>query len=456
MSSRVTLEAVDDFRSDVVAVVRDYARRLKHLRYADIRVEVSEGKAAADFFKGLFTTALGEGEIITRISFPVPGKFAYVKFSNPASRYALVGVAVAQTGSEVRVAVTGAGNVEVGLRVMADDLSPLPASVLAAGSIFMPNGATFPPVPSPKQQSFPQAAFAGGKYYIAFQDDDTAGNGLDIHLRSMDAAFVAGEGATPIGVNGTDGLGEANNQIVPAMAAGPKGRLYVAWEDTTAGKIAGRTVTPPNTLGNQNDLSTGTINTNVSVAATLTGWVAAWQSGTGIKLRVLNEDGTPQGADQSVSDPAGAATRPRVASLPDGRFAVAWVRDGDIYVQRYDGKGVKIAGDQAAPVNENTAGEQASPAIGGSSAVGGTYVVAWLDVGESHVHARMLGGSSGFLFNNVDGQAGDFKASIGDGRTRKTPVVIAGGAAPFVAIGWEDATAGGAGIVVRRFPVPTD
>lgn len=65
---------------------------------------------ADDFFKGLFTTALGEGEILTRITFPVPAKFAYVKFSNPASRYALVGVAVAQVGSDVRVAVTGAGN----------------------------------------------------------------------------------------------------------------------------------------------------------------------------------------------------------------------------------------------------------------------------------------------------------------------------------------------------------
>ena len=57
--------------------------------------------AADDFFKGLFTTALGDGEIITRISFPMPAKFAYVKFANPASRYALVGVAVAQTGEGV-------------------------------------------------------------------------------------------------------------------------------------------------------------------------------------------------------------------------------------------------------------------------------------------------------------------------------------------------------------------
>ncbi|HJU30774.1 MAG TPA: xanthine dehydrogenase family protein subunit M [Hyphomicrobiaceae bacterium] len=65
---------------------------------------------ADDFFKGLFSTALGDGEIITRISFPVPAKFAYMKFANPASRYALVGVAVAQTGGAARVAVTGAGS----------------------------------------------------------------------------------------------------------------------------------------------------------------------------------------------------------------------------------------------------------------------------------------------------------------------------------------------------------
>jgi aerobic carbon-monoxide dehydrogenase medium subunit len=65
--------------------------------------------AADEFFTGLFETALEPGEIITKISFPVPAKAAYQKFANPASRYALVGVFVAKKGSEVRVAVTGAG-----------------------------------------------------------------------------------------------------------------------------------------------------------------------------------------------------------------------------------------------------------------------------------------------------------------------------------------------------------
>ena len=65
--------------------------------------------AADDFVKGMFETALGEGEMITAISFPVPKRAAYMKFRNPASRYAIVGVFVADTGSGVRVAVTGAG-----------------------------------------------------------------------------------------------------------------------------------------------------------------------------------------------------------------------------------------------------------------------------------------------------------------------------------------------------------
>lgn len=60
------------------------------------------------FFKGLYETALEPGEIITAVSFPIPQRAAYVKFKQPASRFALVGVFVAQAQDAVRVAVTGA------------------------------------------------------------------------------------------------------------------------------------------------------------------------------------------------------------------------------------------------------------------------------------------------------------------------------------------------------------
>lgn len=65
--------------------------------------------AADDFFQGMYTTALEEGEIITKISFPIVKKAAYEKFKHPASGFALVGVFVAKRASEIRVAVTGAG-----------------------------------------------------------------------------------------------------------------------------------------------------------------------------------------------------------------------------------------------------------------------------------------------------------------------------------------------------------
>ncbi len=65
--------------------------------------------AAADFFTGLFETALDDGEIVTAVSFPVPTKAGYAKFPNPASRYPIVGVMAAQTGGGARVAVVGAG-----------------------------------------------------------------------------------------------------------------------------------------------------------------------------------------------------------------------------------------------------------------------------------------------------------------------------------------------------------
>jgi aerobic carbon-monoxide dehydrogenase medium subunit len=67
--------------------------------------------AADDFFKGLFATALDDGEIITAVSFPVPAKAGYAKFPHPASRFALTGVFVAKAKSgDVRVAATGASS----------------------------------------------------------------------------------------------------------------------------------------------------------------------------------------------------------------------------------------------------------------------------------------------------------------------------------------------------------
>src|SRR6476659_1030095 len=66
--------------------------------------------AADEFFKGLFETVLAPDEIITKVQFPIAKKAAYEKFKHPASGFALVGVFVSKRGSDIRVAVTGAGS----------------------------------------------------------------------------------------------------------------------------------------------------------------------------------------------------------------------------------------------------------------------------------------------------------------------------------------------------------
>ena len=70
-----------------------------------VRLEIS----AEEFFVGMFETGLEEGELISSVRFKIPHTAAYVKFPNPASRYAIVGVMVARFQEQIRVAVTGAG-----------------------------------------------------------------------------------------------------------------------------------------------------------------------------------------------------------------------------------------------------------------------------------------------------------------------------------------------------------
>ncbi len=87
-------------------------------------VTTTTRKIPADgFFKGLFETALEDGELVTSVSFPKPERAAYMKFPNPASRYAMVGVFVAKTAGGVRVAVTGAGPCVFRVKAMEDALA---------------------------------------------------------------------------------------------------------------------------------------------------------------------------------------------------------------------------------------------------------------------------------------------------------------------------------------------
>lgn len=91
--------------------------------------------SAAEYFRGLFETALDDAEIVTRVDFPKVERAGYCKFPNPASRYAMAGVFVAKTAAEVRVAVTGAGQSGVFLWEEAGDVLTSDFSPAAVGAL---------------------------------------------------------------------------------------------------------------------------------------------------------------------------------------------------------------------------------------------------------------------------------------------------------------------------------
>jgi carbon-monoxide dehydrogenase medium subunit len=87
-------------------------------------VETDRRKIAAeDFFTGLYETALEPGELVTAVMFPLARRAAYVKFKQPASRFAIVGVFVSEGAGGVRVAVIGAGANVFRVKAMEDALS---------------------------------------------------------------------------------------------------------------------------------------------------------------------------------------------------------------------------------------------------------------------------------------------------------------------------------------------
>ena len=371
----------------------------------------------------------------------------------------------------------------VAMRVMTDSLQTTnpgdpPGPAAAAASFFIPNDpGVFPATPDAGNQLWASIASVAGKYYVAYQDDLMSGGssaGFDIHLRSMDAALKAEQGpGLPIGINGSMGGGEAGQQGQPTLSAGPNGALFVVWQNA-AGLAADGSLLPGNIVGRiytPNDPAwatvaqieitpgTSTVDQHPRVAGTSTGWVVVWESGADVKMRLLDKTGAPPAPEQVVNSGNahhGIQDHPDVAAIDAGRFAITWADHGasggtDIFVQRYSSTGLPIAGDQIAAVNNVVvAGEQ----LAGGSAAGGVFVVAWLDDASQHVRARLLGGASGFLFNNVDGKDGDFQASVLEGRARANPVATIGGAGQFIAIGWEDLDPSQPGIYVRRFPVP--
>jgi aerobic carbon-monoxide dehydrogenase medium subunit len=97
---------------------------------------------ADDFFKGLYETALRDGEVITAVRFPVPDKAGYQKFKQPASRFACVGVFVSKGPAGVRVAVTGAKACVFRVPALEDKLKASWDAASCAGTYVSPSDMT--------------------------------------------------------------------------------------------------------------------------------------------------------------------------------------------------------------------------------------------------------------------------------------------------------------------------
>jgi hypothetical protein len=351
----------------------------------------------------------------------------------------------------------------VALRGMSDALEQATDPPALAQAMLAPNDSTnqtFPPVPIPGNQTSPVAAFVQPNYYYAFAD--TLNGDPDIHLRSFDASLATSQSQNaPIGINGTNGAGESNAQDSPTMAVNGTGVIYVAWRDLSgpnAGQVVGRTYdSTKNALGTETPISTGSGNEHVQVAGTSTGWVAVWDNGAQIFMRPIEGNGTPYGTAVLVSTTSNHADHPGVAALNDDRVAVVWAEHGtangtEVFAQRYTKDLAPVAGDQDVPVNDLvSAGDQDNPAIAGTTAAGGSFVLAWVDEASGHVRGRILDGSTGFDFNPVDGSSDEFKASLAEGPIRENPVVAVGGSQPWIAIGWDVAGV----VMARRFPTVT-
>jgi hypothetical protein len=258
----------------------------------------------------------------------------------------------------------------------------------------------------------------------------------------------------------------------PDFAGGPSGFGLAVW--VRGGEAYGRIWEAPTdavSAGNLTPLDPnlelaltpaaldGTV-TSVRVAGTPTGWVIVYSAGGdgdadgGIFMDTVDTKGALGGAPLRVNDVTmGVQDQPDVATLKDGTRLVAWRNKKHIYFQRYleDTRVGDQFNDLENPMS-SIEGEQANPAVGAPTELGGFFVVAWEEVLTTDIGARIVDAKSGFLPNSVTGQPDVFLASHpGFAGVRKLPAVAIGG---HVVIGWQDENPSHEGVFVRRFPLP--
>jgi len=213
------------------------------------------------------------------------------------------------------------------------------------------------------QRSVAARGGGGGRYVLlAFRDTDDGTP--DIHLRSFDTSLSAQQ-STAIWINGDSGGGEAGIQTAPSIAANVGGAIYIAWQDETGpsqghsarAKVRAGTARHRDARTDQHRLAESKREgrgDGERVPRRL-------ESGSDVKLRAIDANGTPSGAEQIVNDASlhqGTQDHPSIAALGYGRVCVTWADHGvsggaDIFVQRYKREPREGGGDQAVRINKH-------------------------------------------------------------------------------------------------------
>lgn len=325
--------------------------------------------------------------------------------------------------------------------------APLPAPVTCGGS-----GTSLA-----RLQNQPDIGTVGSDTVIVYASNLPSPSEVNVFAQHQD-----GNGCTPqIQTDGGLVVSEAaGDSSEPAVAGGPGGNALVVW--TQGGEVRGRSWTPPvasgsdPTLGTEFTIGSGS---HPRVAGTSNGWKVVYQgNGSGDADGIFMKDvsssfsvGSEVGVNASTG---GLQDQPDVAAFDDGRTAVVWRSDTDIYIQRYAADGSPVAGDQDEPLNTTREGDQAAPAIAAAIGFGDFYAVAWQFTARGEIWGRLAGATEGFEFNSVTGQNDDFLASRPDVPGVRTGAAVAIGGGGFIAIGWQDESSEHAGVYVRRFPLP--
>lgn len=336
-------------------------------------------------------------------------------------------------------ATTASDDGDVALRVLAPTLGPVSTPTPLAASFFLPTGAP-PGATAAGLQGGVAACATGSVLLVAYE---TAGVGIDVALRALDLTSYAG--AAEQLITG-DATGTAGDQRFAEIACSDTA-AFVTWRDVASGRVLGRRVGLPATLGRIQELGGASDGTHVSVARRSTGWIVAWDAGRQIRYRVLGEDGTPSGGEVALDGDA-VRTSPRLADLPDGRVGLVYAEGEEaariVRLQRFDAEGRRLG--EAAVLSVAGAQDPALTAL--PTAVGGAYGVVWT-LGD-RVQARLVGGDAGFLLNPITSTEDAFFVD-GTGRTPKSPTATV--TADAWAVGWHDDAADG-GIIARLLPLP--